>query len=60
MVVAARARTEARAVAERFPRLRRRLDTPAATQDAAGPEAAFAFGLRALVHGLAVELAPAP
>jgi hypothetical protein len=52
--------TMAREVAERFPRLRSRLDTPAATQYTAGPEQGFEFGLRALVHGLAVELAPAP
>jgi hypothetical protein len=48
----------AREVAERFRRLRRRLDSPAATEYTAGPEQAFEFGLRALVHGLATELAP--
>jgi AcrR family transcriptional regulator len=49
---------KAREVAEQFPRLRSRLETTAATQYTAGPDQAFEFGLRALVHGLAAELAP--
>ncbi|WP_106396299.1 TetR/AcrR family transcriptional regulator [Actinocorallia populi] len=39
-------------VAERFPRLRVRLETRQATDYAAGPDETFQFGLRALLDGL--------
>ncbi|MFJ5776448.1 TetR/AcrR family transcriptional regulator [Streptomyces sp. NPDC093094] len=46
---------EARKVAEGFPRLRARLDDPAAEYNAS-PERTFEFGLRALLDGLESEL----
>lgn len=41
----------AREIAERFPRLRRRVDSPAADYNAS-PEHTFEAGLRALLDGL--------
>jgi AcrR family transcriptional regulator len=46
----------AREVARRFPRLRRRLDAPAAERYADAPEHTFEHGLRALLHGLRAPL----
>ncbi|MFD6878692.1 MULTISPECIES: TetR/AcrR family transcriptional regulator [unclassified Streptomyces] len=43
-------------VAMRFPRLRTRVDGPAATAYAAAPEQTFEFGLRILLGGLEAEL----
>ncbi|MGH2459259.1 MAG: TetR/AcrR family transcriptional regulator, partial [Chloroflexota bacterium] len=45
----------AREIATRFPRLRVRLDTAGADY-AASPEGSFAFGLRAILDGLEVQL----
>ncbi|MEV7687647.1 TetR/AcrR family transcriptional regulator [Streptomyces bungoensis] len=55
----AQAEASARAaeIAGRFPRLRERLDTPAAGY-AAAPDSTFDFGLRALLDGLEARLAP--
>lgn len=47
---------QAREIAEGFPRLRARLDTPAAGY-AAGPDGAFARGLQALLDGLQAQRA---
>ncbi|MEV4674223.1 TetR/AcrR family transcriptional regulator C-terminal domain-containing protein [Actinomadura sp. NPDC049382] len=46
------AMAQAREIAERFPRLRARLDTAAATGYAASPDQTFEFGLQALLDGL--------
>ncbi|MPY58403.1 TetR/AcrR family transcriptional regulator [Streptomyces spongiae] len=43
-------------VAAKFPRLRTRLDAPAAAEYNAAPEQTFEFGLRALLNGLEAEL----
>lgn len=43
-------------VAAQFPRLRTRLDVPAATEYNAAPEQTFEFGLQALLNGLEAEL----
>jgi hypothetical protein len=45
----------AREVAAQFPRLRDRLDTPAADYGAA-PEHSFEFGLHAILDGLEAQL----
>ncbi|MEJ3748067.1 TetR/AcrR family transcriptional regulator [Actinomycetes bacterium KLBMP 9797] len=50
---------KARAVALRFPRLRERLDTPAAASYAAAPERSFDFGLQAIFDGFEARLATA-
>ena len=47
---------EAREIAAQFPRLRARLETPAAAY-AAAPDDTFAFGLQALLDGLDAQLA---
>ncbi|WP_037605914.1 TetR/AcrR family transcriptional regulator [Streptacidiphilus rugosus] len=44
-------------VASRFPRLRARLETAAATGYAEAPDDSFAFGLRAILDGLEARLA---
>jgi hypothetical protein len=49
--------TEAREIAMRYPRLRARLETRAATQYAAAPDETFEFGLQALLDGLERALA---
>ncbi|QIP87845.1 TetR family transcriptional regulator [Streptomyces sp. Tu 2975] len=46
------AMAKAREIAERYPRLRARLDTPAAADYAASPDRTFEFGLQALLDGL--------
>ncbi|MFF4750766.1 TetR/AcrR family transcriptional regulator [Streptomyces sp. NPDC002514] len=46
------AMTKAREIAVRYPRLRARLETRAATEYAAAPDKTFEFGLRALLDGL--------
>ena len=46
---------EAHEIAARFPRLRARLDTAAASY-AGAPEDTFDIGLRALLDGLAAQL----
>ncbi len=51
------AMTEAREIAMRYPRLRARLETQAATEYAAAPDQTFEFGLRALLDGLERALA---
>lgn len=48
--------TKAREVAARFPRLRSRLDTPAATGYSAGAANGFEFGLHAILDGMAAQL----
>ncbi|MFB4304943.1 TetR/AcrR family transcriptional regulator C-terminal domain-containing protein [Actinomadura sp. GTD37] len=48
----AEAMTTAQEIAARFPRLRARLETAAATGYAASPDQTFEFGLRALLDGL--------
>ncbi|MFF3018310.1 TetR/AcrR family transcriptional regulator C-terminal domain-containing protein [Streptomyces sp. NPDC057939] len=48
--------TKATEVARQFPRLRTRVDGPAATEYAAAPERTFEFGLRILLGGLEAEL----
>ncbi|MFD9001805.1 TetR/AcrR family transcriptional regulator [Streptomyces sp. NPDC059582] len=53
------AMAQAREVALRFPRLRTRLDTPAAAGYNASPEQTFELGLRALLDGLETELGTA-
>ncbi|MFI1163020.1 TetR/AcrR family transcriptional regulator [Streptomyces sp. NPDC020801] len=50
---------EAREIAAQFPRLRARLETPAAAY-AAAPDDTFAFGLQALLDGLDAQLASPP
>jgi len=47
---------KARAVAAEFPRLRSRLDTPAATGYSAGADKGFEFGLHAILDGMAAQL----
>jgi AcrR family transcriptional regulator len=47
--------TKATDVALQFPRLRERLDGPAATEYAAAPEQTFELGLHALLRGLEAE-----
>ncbi|AKZ60355.1 putative transcriptional regulator [Streptomyces ambofaciens ATCC 23877] len=49
--------TKAQEIAMRYPRLRARLETQAATDYAAAPDRTFEFGLRALLDGLEQELA---
>ncbi|GAA1641822.1 TetR/AcrR family transcriptional regulator C-terminal domain-containing protein [Actinoplanes couchii] len=49
--------TRAAEIARRYPRLRSRLDTPAADYNAA-PDQTFEAGLRVLLTGLAAELPP--
>ena len=49
---------EAIEIAKQFPRLRARLDTPAADY-AAAPEGSFEFGLRAILDGLEAQLTTA-
>ncbi|GAB2880203.1 TetR/AcrR family transcriptional regulator C-terminal domain-containing protein [Streptomyces mayteni] len=49
--------TKAREIAMRYPRLRARLETEAATEYAAAPDRTFEFGLQALLDGLERELA---
>jgi AcrR family transcriptional regulator len=46
-------------IAMRFPRLRERLDTPAADDYAAAPDGSFEFGLRAILDGFEARLATA-
>ncbi|MET8353877.1 MULTISPECIES: TetR/AcrR family transcriptional regulator C-terminal domain-containing protein [unclassified Micromonospora] len=46
------AMTRAQEIAMRYPRLRARLETPAAATYAAAPDRAFEFGLQALLDGL--------
>ncbi|MBV2365772.1 TetR/AcrR family transcriptional regulator [Streptomonospora nanhaiensis] len=53
------ATAEAAAVARTFPRLRRRVDSPAARYNA-GPDQAFAYGLDALLDGIEAGLSGAP
>lgn len=48
-------RAEVTAVAKEFPRLRARIETPAAEHGAA-PDGSFAFGLRAILDGLEQDL----
>ncbi|RKN35174.1 TetR/AcrR family transcriptional regulator [Streptomyces hoynatensis] len=52
----AEAMTRATETAGRFPRLRARLGTTAATEYAAAPDDAFLFGLRALLDGFEARL----
>ncbi|MFC5908981.1 TetR/AcrR family transcriptional regulator [Streptacidiphilus monticola] len=52
----AEAAAQAAAIADGFPRLRARLDSPAADY-AAAPDASFEFGLRALLDGFEARLA---
>jgi hypothetical protein len=47
---------QAQEIAIRYPRLRARLETPAATAYAAAPDQTFEFGLHALLDGLARQL----
>lgn len=47
--------TKAAEVAMAFPRLRTRLDSPAATEYNATPDQAFELGFRALLNGLAEQ-----
>ncbi|WP_406079511.1 TetR/AcrR family transcriptional regulator C-terminal domain-containing protein [Micromonospora sp. NBC_00858] len=47
---------KAKEIAIRYPRLRTRLETPAATDYAAAPDDAFEFGLQALLDGLERQL----
>jgi AcrR family transcriptional regulator len=51
--------TKAGEIAQRFPRLRARLNTPAADYNAA-PEQTFEYGLNALLTGLQTELGHSP
>ncbi|SDK78868.1 TetR/AcrR family transcriptional regulator [Nonomuraea jiangxiensis] len=52
---------QAMEIAERFPRLRARLGTTAATDYAAAPDNSFEFGLRAILDGMEAQLmAPHP
>jgi hypothetical protein len=46
---------QAREIAARFPRLRARLDSPAA-EYAAAPEGTFEFGRQAILDGLQAQL----
>ncbi|WP_151770768.1 TetR/AcrR family transcriptional regulator [Streptomyces abyssomicinicus] len=50
------AMTRATETARQFPRLRERLDTPAATEYAAAPDNTFAFGLQCLLDGFEARL----
>ncbi|MFG2601781.1 TetR/AcrR family transcriptional regulator C-terminal domain-containing protein [Streptomyces sp. NPDC048462] len=50
------AMAKAREIAMRYPRLRVRLETPAAAEYAAAPDQTFEFGLRALLDGLEQDL----
>ncbi|MCX5227191.1 TetR/AcrR family transcriptional regulator C-terminal domain-containing protein [Streptomyces sp. NPDC006553] len=43
-------------VGRRFPRLRSRIDTPAASDYAEAPDDTFAFGLDSLLDGLTARL----
>lgn len=52
------AMAEARSIAMHYPRLRARLETPAATEYFAAPGKSFEFGLQALLDGLERRLAP--
>ncbi|GAA5029402.1 TetR/AcrR family transcriptional regulator [Actinopolymorpha pittospori] len=52
------AMAEAKAIAMRYPRLRTRVETPAATDYAASPDQTFELGLQALLDGLERQLAP--
>jgi AcrR family transcriptional regulator len=52
------AMTKAQQIATRYPRLRTRLETPAATGYAASPDNTFEFGLQALLDGLVRQLDP--
>ncbi|TDD06129.1 TetR family transcriptional regulator [Nonomuraea deserti] len=57
------AMAQAQEIAMRYPRLRTRLETPAATDYAASPDHAFEYGLQALLDGLERQLStpdPAP
>jgi AcrR family transcriptional regulator len=54
------AMTEAQAIAMHYPRLRARLETPAATDYAASPDKTFEFGLQSLLDGLERRLASQP
>ncbi|WP_020575197.1 TetR/AcrR family transcriptional regulator [Actinopolymorpha alba] len=54
------AMAEAKAIAVHYPRLRARLETPAAIEYAASPDDTFEFGLEALLDGLERQLAPQP
>lgn len=51
------AMAKAQEIAMRYPRLRARLETPAAADYAAGPDNAFEFGLHALLDGLVQQIA---
>jgi hypothetical protein len=48
---------KARDIATQYPRLRARLETPAADYGAA-PENTFEFGLQAILDGLEIQLGP--
>lgn len=48
-------RAEMTSIAEQFPHLRARLDSPS-MEDGAGPEDSFAFGLHAVLDGLELQL----
>jgi AcrR family transcriptional regulator len=50
---------KARDIATQYPRLRARLETPAADYGAA-PENTFEFGLQAILDGLEIQLGPPP
>ncbi|GLX00534.1 TetR/AcrR family transcriptional regulator C-terminal domain-containing protein [Microtetraspora sp. NBRC 16547] len=54
------AMAKAQAIAMHYPRLRARLETPAATDYAASPDKTFELGLQALLDGLERQLAPQP
>ncbi|MGE7435808.1 TetR/AcrR family transcriptional regulator C-terminal domain-containing protein [Kitasatospora sp. NPDC001175] len=49
--------TRATEIAMRFPRLRERLDTTAATDYSAAPDSSFEFGLQAILDGFEARLA---
>jgi AcrR family transcriptional regulator len=51
------AMAKAQEIAMRYPRLRARLETPAAADYAAAPDDAFEFGLQALLDGLEQQVA---
>ncbi|AWS47452.1 TetR/AcrR family transcriptional regulator [Streptosporangium sp. 'caverna'] len=53
------AMSQAQEIAMRYPRLRTRLQTPAATDYAAAPDQTFEFGLQALLDGLERQLSSA-
>ncbi|MFD9501297.1 TetR/AcrR family transcriptional regulator C-terminal domain-containing protein [Streptomyces sp. NPDC060035] len=52
------AMAKAREIAMRYPRLRTRLETPAAADYAASPDRTFEFGLQALLDGLEQQATP--